>query len=385
MGEIAATAANKRLSDSTNGVNTYDGVSAPFVYRLWDSSSNYGCVCDAGYTGIDCSQRTCPGGDDPLTSGQVNEVQGFIIGGNQAGGLAGKPVNYRIVFYDYDGFSYTTGDWAIDTYLNYGSPSNAVAVAAAQASLAAVLEALPNNVTGQVSVTITGNGLASTDNNIRVMVSFVTLSGNVPDMNVIPGGVTTSGGPGTPAVAQPFNRVQTFTIAANAIATWYFQATIYPQNLTSIRRDPTLLTDDTTSVSASQIGASSAAGVVAAILASIRAIPAISYYGVNSVNAVVSGMGPYTVTVVLPNADFGANPLKLTLLDAGLVDRTALYVTGPVSLSTDGTTEYIPCAGRGLCDYTAGLCSCFTGYYGTACDTQVSVRVVCDSTDAILR
>lgn len=35
----------------------------------------YGCVCDAGYSGFDCSIKNCPTGDDPLTTGQVNEVQ----------------------------------------------------------------------------------------------------------------------------------------------------------------------------------------------------------------------------------------------------------------------------------------------------------------------
>lgn len=28
------------------------------------------------------------------------------------------------------------------------------------------------------------------------------------------------------------------------------------------------------------------------------------------------------------------------------------------------------CSGRGLCDYTSGLCSCFQGYYGTKCEYQ---------------
>lgn len=36
-------------------------------YRLWDQSINRGCLCDPGWEGPDCSQRICPGNDDPLT------------------------------------------------------------------------------------------------------------------------------------------------------------------------------------------------------------------------------------------------------------------------------------------------------------------------------
>jgi hypothetical protein len=28
------------------------------------------------------------------------------------------------------------------------------------------------------------------------------------------------------------------------------------------------------------------------------------------------------------------------------------------------------CSGRGLCDYSSGICSCFHGYYGTKCEYQ---------------
>ena len=28
------------------------------------------------------------------------------------------------------------------------------------------------------------------------------------------------------------------------------------------------------------------------------------------------------------------------------------------------------CSGRGLCDYTGGVCNCFHGYYGTKCEFQ---------------
>ena len=35
----------------------------------WGASSGRreSCVCDEGYNGYDCSRRSCPEGDDPLT------------------------------------------------------------------------------------------------------------------------------------------------------------------------------------------------------------------------------------------------------------------------------------------------------------------------------
>lgn len=43
-------------------------------YNGWDADMIYGCACDDGYEGFDCSQKICPKGDDPLTPG-VDEVQ----------------------------------------------------------------------------------------------------------------------------------------------------------------------------------------------------------------------------------------------------------------------------------------------------------------------
>lgn len=45
------------------------------TYSLWDADKIFGCQCDNGYSGFDCSLRTCPRGDDPKTTGQVDEIQ----------------------------------------------------------------------------------------------------------------------------------------------------------------------------------------------------------------------------------------------------------------------------------------------------------------------
>jgi len=44
------------------------GEGTVFTYNnVWDAEMIYGCVCDTGYFGPDCSLRHCPTGDDPLT------------------------------------------------------------------------------------------------------------------------------------------------------------------------------------------------------------------------------------------------------------------------------------------------------------------------------
>lgn len=51
----------------------FHGVS--YVEERWDIDRIFGCVCDEGYDGYDCSIRTCPRGDDPQTTSQTDEVQ----------------------------------------------------------------------------------------------------------------------------------------------------------------------------------------------------------------------------------------------------------------------------------------------------------------------
>jgi hypothetical protein len=59
---------NGDASDYTYGMD-------PHNTRTWDGQAVYGCNCDVGWEGHDCSLRSCPKGDDPLTYGQKREVQ----------------------------------------------------------------------------------------------------------------------------------------------------------------------------------------------------------------------------------------------------------------------------------------------------------------------
>ncbi len=69
MNSLAALATvNGDLANSTYG-------ETPNNPATWDAFRLFGCLCDEQYTGYDCSLYTCPYGDDPNTSAQVDEQQ----------------------------------------------------------------------------------------------------------------------------------------------------------------------------------------------------------------------------------------------------------------------------------------------------------------------
>lgn len=61
---------------------TVNGVNPSYTYGLipnhpltWDYNRIFGCNCDADWKGYDCSLRACLNGDDPNSSGQLDEIQ----------------------------------------------------------------------------------------------------------------------------------------------------------------------------------------------------------------------------------------------------------------------------------------------------------------------
>lgn len=55
------------------GLLSADGLSHVYPYSTnWDANKIYGCNCDDGYFGPQCIDRSCPTGDDPLTGNSAN-------------------------------------------------------------------------------------------------------------------------------------------------------------------------------------------------------------------------------------------------------------------------------------------------------------------------
>jgi len=104
-------------------------------YELWDADVTLGCKCDPGFTGPDCSMKTCKVGYDPLYRDPGNSHRysnwSYVIYHMANDTRIPIKGNYSIIFYDQTGEEWRTGP------ITYGASCTAVTRA---------LESLPNNV-----------------------------------------------------------------------------------------------------------------------------------------------------------------------------------------------------------------------------------------------
>lgn len=121
------------------------GSAAGFTYGLWDGDMSHSCVCDKGFSGPSCADRSCPVGDDPMTMDQQFETQWVEITSPYVTS-EDKPFSgqIRVTYTDKNGETYETDKITVAPY--EGSDTTTTA------AFASALNGLPNNQLSGVTV-----------------------------------------------------------------------------------------------------------------------------------------------------------------------------------------------------------------------------------------
>jgi len=160
------------------------------VYNQWDRSKIQACVCDPYYEGTDCSLRSCPRGDNVLTTGD-NPSKQQICFADTTSSLS-PAGSFTITYTDLYG-----GVWTTRPVFTAGMATDNTADSVTAANIQAALMALPNQVIPSVVVTGTttapgsGNGVcyvvtftdaanSGTQNLLKINISGCTRAGCSP-------------------------------------------------------------------------------------------------------------------------------------------------------------------------------------------------------------
>ena len=76
-----------------HGQNYYDFFRVQYA-GAWDSGKNYGCLCDVGFRGADCSLLECPSNEDPLDEETCEKYDTWYAQGNSEEGNAVRVVDW---------------------------------------------------------------------------------------------------------------------------------------------------------------------------------------------------------------------------------------------------------------------------------------------------
>ena len=297
---------------------------------------NYGCKCDSGYSGHDCSVRECPYGPDPRLGTNNQEVVKLVCT-CPAGGCGGKFI------LRYMGMS---------TNQVLSPTSTAAQLASALMTYQGLRSSASNSPYSISPIVATGaNGtdtdtLCSTSATKITTISFWLQKGDLPPISFYANALT--GG------------------------TIYFQTT---QTLTCDCTTNTATCKGTFRVAfdrqvSAPIAYSATKSTIASALSSMNTVTAaqISQVAiVGSGSSAVCADNQVTTTQITINAPFGNVPtiglLSSVVTTTGATLSTA-DATLPLKITTnDGNSANMKlCNGIGRCDFTTGICKCPYGY-----------------------
>jgi hypothetical protein len=287
------------------------------TYSLWDADKIYGCICDQGYTGYDCSIRTCIKGHDYFSNFDtyVDEVQAFKCHQNSGAGT------FKIKF--------------------RGQTSASVSTATTAADMATILKAMPSIddviVTDNNGAT-SGAICRSSSNTWDFKVTFTRQHGNVPTLEILHSTVSPS---------------LEYVSSSSITGTKTYEVC----NNRGLCDESTGLCKCDTSFGSSNgkgtnvAGSTNDCGYISVALTSCPGTTSCSGHGT------CSGTPYYRCSCYVGFMGSDCS-LRTCPFDIAWWDEP----TG-----TNTAHGYAECSNRGLCDRGSGKCECMKGFTGQAC------------------
>lgn len=335
-------------------------------YNAWDLHKTAKCVCDPGFSGPSCSMRECPRGADPVENAQVvtTSIQGIYWNSYYAdsidsadlaiGFLQDKPekVYYTLTFVDEFDDEWVTQLLTVDYVSNCDTVTDEDCISYPLADIDAIegyaeavnnsLAALPNEAINNQYVWTTGHELDLANGDANAMAYY----------------------PNSGHTGQSI----------------YVNSLDFRLDLTVV---PAHCHDDTLTRAANHIS-----GTCTFVkITNPGKQNALQVKGWYTPKGDIDGE-PYTFeTINFGATEFVDNHAAISGAAADLIDGPLVVVDDVQSDRTwngdDGDVifeftdrnirDLDVCSKRGVCDYSTGLCKCFSGYSGVRCDTQNSI------------
>jgi len=363
----------------------------------WDSGKVRMCVCEPGYTDIDCSRRMCPKGNDvmderlDLTTALNYQTQTVTLIGAGALGDGVSTVSgcgaasddaatdacfvdlvdksFALTFTSKLNQSYTTKPIIVTSIAT--ASTQAAAETATATAVHDALHQLPNYVVDGCTVTCTYEyavGVSALYPSVKCDIGFTGGSVAGPQYLLeVEADKCDSGC--TPQLSSPV-QLKSAVVASTA-------ASSFVQTDTAISSGTsTIATDSSGAAGTTTINLATGGGNV---LGDTTAPPATPFYILIDNEVIkVTSVTSDALTVVRGQAGTTdathADGATVTVLTHGVSGNGAHPdILSSVAETVQADYNSFECGRRGKCDYSSGECECFEGYMGDRCQTQTAL------------
>lgn len=334
-------------------------------YTAWDLHKTAKCVCDPGFSGPSCSMRECPRGADPVENAQVVTTSIQAIYWNSyfdstatavddaIAFLEDKPskVFYTLTFTDEFDDEWVTQLLTVDYASICDSTDGCISAPVANITeLEVYAEAVNNSLIALPRGAVKGQYVWTTGHNLDAA------TGNPVEDNYYP------------------NTLYSGASVAVDSLDFRLDMQVVPKHCHDVTNDRANehISGMCTFIKVGNPGKQNAiqvkgwytpTGTIDGVTHEFETID----FGATAFAADHDLVHNDTATILADGA--------LVVVDDVQIDRQWNVLDGDVefAFTNDNVRDLDVCSKRGVCDYSTGLCKCFSGYSGVRCDTQNSI------------